>query len=171
MPSTKGVVAFVNGEEAGPEYILQPGDELEFIKRFGSKGLGDFFTPEQLRERWRIDKKHYEELVDRGLPILVFKDGTSLHPEIAVDEWFRQSHYDLPQARVLRHPEGEQTVPLTAIERMIVDALGDEELKGAAIARRIRVAFTSQFRSTLSYLFKRGILGKGRSGYYVQAMT
>ena len=83
-------ISLVNGLEVGRKHLLQPGDELEFLSPQGEKGLGELLTPAQLMERWQITTQQYEELVRRGLPTLQMEDGTILHPEVSIDEWFRR---------------------------------------------------------------------------------
>jgi hypothetical protein len=73
------------------EYRLKAGDNLEFVRPRGTKGLGALFTPDELMARWKIDRQRYVELLVRGLPKLEFSDGTILHPEKSIDAWFAQS--------------------------------------------------------------------------------
>ena len=82
-------IAFVNGVEVESSFLLSPDDVLEFVARFGSKGLGDLLSPEDLMLRWRINADQYRELLDLGLPLVKFKDGTTRHPEIRVDLWWK----------------------------------------------------------------------------------
>jgi excisionase family DNA binding protein len=81
--------AFVGGSVVGPEYRLRAGDSLEFLKRWGRKGVGDLLTPEQLIQRWHITEEQYQQLLKAGLPTIRFEDGTVRHPEPAVDDWLR----------------------------------------------------------------------------------
>lgn len=71
-------------------YKLRPGDVLEFINPGGSKGLGKLLTAEDIKIQWNIDTQQYEELLVAGLPVIRFGNGDARHPEIAVDEFFRE---------------------------------------------------------------------------------
>lgn len=71
-------------------YRLRPGDVLEFIRPVGSKGLGNLLTADDLMNQWGIEVQQYEELLVAGLPVIRFGNGDARHPEIAVDEFFRQ---------------------------------------------------------------------------------
>jgi hypothetical protein len=84
-------VAITNGINVGDDYLLQPGDMVQFIKAQGAKGLGRLLTPEEVMACWQINQKQYEELLDKGLPTITFGDGGIRHPEMAVDEWFRRT--------------------------------------------------------------------------------
>lgn len=82
-------IAFVNGEEVASTFTLSAGDRLEFVYRTGTKGLGDLLTPEDLMGKWRISPDEYQELQQLGLPTVPFNNGTVLHPEVAVDDWWK----------------------------------------------------------------------------------
>lgn len=71
-------------------YKLRPGDVLEFISPIGLKGLGKLLTAEDIKSQWDIDPQQYEELLLSGLPVIRFGNGDTRHPEIAVDEFFRE---------------------------------------------------------------------------------
>lgn len=80
-------VAFKDGSPVAPECRVEAGDEVEFLKMQGRKGLGELLTPEQLMQRWQITEQQYQQLLKAGLPTIRFEDGTVRHPEPAVDEW------------------------------------------------------------------------------------
>ena len=80
--------AFVGGKEVSGDHIILQGQTLEFAKQSGEKGLGDFYTQEQLMEIWEISGKQYLKLLQMGLPKVIL-EGSTLHPEVAVDEWFK----------------------------------------------------------------------------------
>jgi hypothetical protein len=82
-----GAEALVDGHPVMGDAILQAGGTLEFIRASGSKGLGELLTPEQLKERWGITDDEYQRLLDKGMPI---DSVTGRHPELAVDEWWRE---------------------------------------------------------------------------------
>jgi hypothetical protein len=82
--------AFVNGHEQSSEYQLAAGDVLEFVREHGQKGLGELLSDQDLMIRLQISVQQLQELRDRGLPCLRFKDGKDYYPEVAVDEWFRK---------------------------------------------------------------------------------
>jgi hypothetical protein len=80
-------------------------------------GLGDFYSKEQLITRWKITLQQYRELVVRGLPAVTWDDGTTLHNEVTVNEWFRRQVSDSSHSRnvITRrkrqawcHPEGTE---------------------------------------------------------------
>jgi len=85
----KDALALVNGDQASEDHLLQAGDELDFLRPSGSKGLGRLLTPEQLIEEWPITREQYLYLLDQGLPKEVFPDGAVIHHEYVVDDWFR----------------------------------------------------------------------------------
>lgn len=87
--------ALVNGNGVDPDHQLRAGDILEFLPGRGCKGLGALFTPEDLIARWQITNEEYHGLLDLGLPLIRLRSGSVRHPEIAVDEWWKQ----LPAAR------------------------------------------------------------------------
>ncbi len=87
--------ALVNGHRVDPDHRLRVGDILEFLPGQGWKGLGALFTPEDLIARWQITAEEYNGLLDLGLPLIRLRSGAVRHPEIAVDEWWKQ----LPAAR------------------------------------------------------------------------
>jgi hypothetical protein len=127
--------------------------------------LGRLLKPEQIMEQWQIDRVKYDELRRRGLPAVVWEDGTVRHHEGQVDDWFRQGRFESARAASLRRLGDDL---LNATESLIVTTLGSEELKGEAIARRAKVPYSSNVRTTLASLVKRGILGKGRNGYHIK---
>jgi hypothetical protein len=57
---------------------------------------------------------------------------------------------------------------LNDTEHRIVAAVRAKPLKGAAIARRLTINFSSNFKTTLAYLVRMGVLGKGRGGYFAK---
>lgn len=82
--------AFVGSIQVGDDHRLRVGDRLDFVRAKGVKGLGELLTPEQLQQRWAITREQYLQLLRMGLPAIRFEDQSLLHPEMAVDEWFRQ---------------------------------------------------------------------------------
>lgn len=82
--------ALIGGMSVNDERALCGGDVLEFIREQGVKGLGSLLTPEELKERWKIDGDEYEELLILGIPCIRFTNGSVRHPEVAVDEFMRQ---------------------------------------------------------------------------------
>ncbi len=82
-----GAEALVDGHPVMGDAILQAGGTLEFIRPSGSKALGELLAPRQLKERWGITDDEYRQLLGEGLPI---DPVTGRHPELAVDEWWRE---------------------------------------------------------------------------------
>jgi hypothetical protein len=62
----------------------------------------------------------------------------------------------------------ERADDLTDTERNIVDAVGNDTLRGQAIADKLKYPFNSNFKATLSSLKKRGIFGNEGDGYFVK---
>jgi hypothetical protein len=89
MNIPNAAAALVKGKHVDEELVLLPGQTLQFLNESGEKGLGDLLTPKELMERWQIGKAEYHELLDLGLPSIRLETGL-FHPEIAVDEWFKQ---------------------------------------------------------------------------------
>ena len=58
---------------------------------------------------------------------------------------------------------------LSDTEANIVEALGTQRLTGEALAKQAGYPFNSNFKSTLSSLRKRGVLGNASPGYFVTA--
>jgi hypothetical protein len=81
--------AYIGGSVVAPGYKLRAGDAVEFLKSHGRKLIGDLLTRRQLIERWNLTDQQYQQLLDAGLPTILFEDGMVRHPEVAVDEWFR----------------------------------------------------------------------------------
>ena len=57
---------------------------------------------------------------------------------------------------------------LDEIEQDIIEALGDETLTGEKLARETGRPYNFKFRSSLSGLRKRGILGNKKPGYFLE---
>jgi len=57
---------------------------------------------------------------------------------------------------------------LNEIEQGIIEALGDETLTGEKLARETGRPYNFKFRSSLSGLRKRGILGNKKPGYFLE---
>lgn len=89
-PFNIGVEAMgvVDGLPVCEDFILNGGQTLEFVVPSGQKGLGRLITKSQLLEEWSINQWQYDELLDLGLPVIQFLDGTVVHPEAAVDFFF-----------------------------------------------------------------------------------
>lgn len=82
-------VAFIGGRQAMDDRVINDGESVEFVRKKGIKGLGALLTPDQLKEQWQIDDAGYRQLLDLGLPRIQLPSGVR-HPEIEVDEFFRQ---------------------------------------------------------------------------------
>lgn len=65
-------------------------------------------TPESLIHVLNIDHAQYEELLDRGLPVIRFRDGEVRPPVTAVDEWLSRSSV----------PSGDDSVWTTELKRI-----------------------------------------------------
>ena len=64
-------------------------------------------------------------------------------------------------------PNRSANVELSDTEGNIIEALGQNKLTGEKIAKKVGYTFNSNFKSTLSSLRKRGILGNASPGYFV----
>jgi hypothetical protein len=62
----------------------------------------------------------------------------------------------------------EESPQLNDTERNIVEALGTKTLIGEELAKKVGYPYNSNFKSTLSSLRKRGILGNKSPGYFVE---
>ena len=93
--------AFVNGIEVDWNYILNAGDQLEFMHRYGHKGLGDMITPDELMRRWKITDEQYREFQNLGLPSIELDNNVILHPEFALDEWSK--HFNIAPPPVVNN--------------------------------------------------------------------
>lgn len=87
IPSDAG--AFIGGKQVMDDRVIKDGESAEFIREQGFKGLGALLTPAELRDRWQIDEHDYRQLLDLGLPRIQLRSDVR-HPEIEVDEFFRQ---------------------------------------------------------------------------------
>lgn len=90
--------ALLNGVAVAADHRPAEGDNLEFVSEFGHKGLGELLSPESLIARWEITPERYRELVRLGLPAIRFADGSTVHPEVAVDEWVCRVTTGQPEA-------------------------------------------------------------------------
>lgn len=95
--------ALVNGHVVAADHRPNEGDNLEFVREAGRKGLGELLSPEALISRWGITPEHYRELVRLGLPAIPFADGSKVHPEVAVDEWVCRVTTGMPEAALADH--------------------------------------------------------------------
>jgi hypothetical protein len=59
------------------------------------------------------------------------------------------------------------TLTLNDIEQDIIEALGDKTLTGEKIAKDIGHPYSFKFKSSLSGLRKRGVLGNKKPGYFL----
>jgi hypothetical protein len=67
-----------------------------------------------------------------------------------------------------RAQQGSLTVPkLSDAEQNIIEALGLETMTGEVLAQKAGYPFNSNFKSTLSSMRKRGILGNASPGYFL----
>jgi len=81
-------VPFVNGIRVGRQYLLLPGDTLDFSYPFGFKGSDDLLSPTDLMA-WRgLTPEQYEQVLRQGLPSVRGKGQELLHSREAVKEWF-----------------------------------------------------------------------------------
>ena len=85
--------------------------------------------------------------------------GTS--SETQATKPFTRQRDDAAIAKVHEH--------LSDTEANIIEALGDQRLIGEALAKQAGYPFNSNFKSTLSSLRKRGVLGNASPGYFVTA--
>jgi Helix-turn-helix domain len=95
--------ALVNGHVVAADHRLVEGDNLEFVYERGHKGLGELLSPDALTSRWGITPERYRELVRLGLPAIRFADGSTVHPEVAVDEWVCRVTTGQPEAALADH--------------------------------------------------------------------
>jgi excisionase family DNA binding protein len=102
-------IAFVGGEKVIDDRAIHDGESVEFVRSNGIKGLGALLTPEELQDKWQINGNEYEELLNLGLPLLRFQDGSIRHPEFAVDEF-------MCQHAIQKRPEQSQD---SIAERMV----------------------------------------------------
>jgi len=58
---------------------------------------------------------------------------------------------------------------LNELEQAIIEALGDETLTGEELAKKAGRPYNFKFRSSLSGLRKRGILGNKKPGYFLES--
>ena len=116
-------VALIGGKQEVDDRIINDDESVEFVCEKGIKGLGALLTPEELQEKSNITGDKYEELLILGLPLLRFQDGTIRHPEVAVDEFFRQHSIQRPnledQARIAARSElNKEEALVTHIQRI-----------------------------------------------------
>lgn len=82
--------AFVNGEAVPPAYRLQAHDTLEFVKRQGRKGVGDWvWTGEEFCQFFKIGPDDLRAWIAQGLKVQRCLDGSVRITETAVDEFGR----------------------------------------------------------------------------------
>jgi hypothetical protein len=56
--------------------------------------------------------------------------------------------------------------PLSEMEKNIMEALGEQTMTGEDLAKHAGYEFSSHFRTTLTSLTKRGLIGNRRPGYF-----
>ena len=176
--------AVVNGAPVGVGYVLCANDRLEFFKRYGFKAGGDQPTEEAEAEGLLAaypDLTRIAEEVHRlDLPTADSLKVMSL----LVAQWVRE-RFGTPDARaeqvigelVKRLDRIEDVLnrdrraafdsALNDTEQIIVEALGEKQLKAAAIATAARLSHNSHLKATLSSMVKRGVLAHGPDGYFV----
>lgn len=177
--------AIVNGRQVPVAHVLQPGDRLDFVQRFGVKD-GDNKPIEQLIGEALVIA--YPELRE-GAEKVMARNLSADHERAAlkgmVDEWAVQQFGPLDAStkailadsvqrlqvieavlrQVLTGP-GSNPDDLTDTEEFILEALGTKTMKAAAIATAAQLTHNSNLKTALSHLVKRRILFKGRDGYF-----
>jgi len=68
----------------------------------------------------------------------------------------------------LAHNAGDDTLTLNDVEQDIIQALGDRTLTGEKLAKDAGHPYDFKFKSHLSGLRKRGILGNNKPGYFLE---
>lgn len=85
----ESAIPFVNGQQAGPDELLPPGAELEFLRLTGRKAVGQVWTPAQFCEAFGCTREDLERWVRQGLRVLALTGEDFRITETAVDEFVR----------------------------------------------------------------------------------
>lgn len=126
--------------------------------------LNQFMTTEEVRREYRVPAAIADDILPELPVVVTLEDGTRIHLEEDVDQFLNE--FSRKQRRVIQ-PQQRQTADtkLTEAERYILEALGEEKLKGEQLAKKAGYPCNSNFRNTLSSLVKRGLLMNDRPGY------
>ena len=177
--------AIVNGRQVPVARVLRRGDRLEFFQRFGVKAGDDQPGERAVAESLVIA---YPKLLDieaivksRNLPR---NESLRLMASMVsrwMEEWFgplgdtgvpvvvevlkRLQAIETALRQRIAAPASELDT-LTDTEEIILETLRAKPRKAASIAAAGKLSHNSNLKATLSSLVKRGILGKGRDGYF-----
>ena len=103
------------------------------------------------------------EVESRGLAPFAEKDVSTSSEAHAADVAKTKDTDQPPKSDDDRMP-----ITLTDTEQNIIEGLGNKTLTATELAKKIRYPYNSNFRSTLSTLRKRGILGNRSPGYFLE---
>jgi hypothetical protein len=88
--------------------------------------------------------------------------------EAEFNQTYRQLEHEWNDWNIKTGGAIEEAAELTDTESNIIEALGTETLRGAALLKEAGYDNSSHYRSILSNLRKRGVLGHGEKGYFVK---
>jgi excisionase family DNA binding protein len=89
--------AYINGSVVDPGYRLQAGDSVEFLRRWGRKGVGSqVWTEEQFCKFFQITPDTLHAWIGQGLQAKPCLDGSLRITETAADEFFRADQVQSP---------------------------------------------------------------------------
>lgn len=102
-----GAEALIEGEPVAEDYTLRHGETLEFISRWGRKGVGRVWTEEEFCALFKMSKADFDAMIARGLPVHLMGDGTVRITETQVDDFldqqagrFERSNASIPSSLV-----------------------------------------------------------------------
>ncbi len=126
--------------------------------------LNRLFTTEEVRREYRVPTAIADDILPNLPVVAVLEDGTPIHLEGDVDEFLAE--FSRKRRRAIQ-PQQDQTVDtnLTETECNILEALGEDKLKGDKLAIKAGYPNNINFKNTLSSLVKRGLLVNDRPGY------
>ncbi len=149
----------VNGRAVDPNHVLADGDQLEFVRERGRKGLGDVCTKEMFCKSLHVSREEWEQCKSTGLQtvrlgateVLFIDAGTACLHSIRAG---RYSH--------------TLTLKLNHTEQLILETLTEMgPLTAEEIAPEVKRGFTSNFRSLLAGMVRHGVIHNDGRGYSV----
>ncbi|TWT64414.1 hypothetical protein [Rubinisphaera italica] len=149
----------VNGRQVNADHVLADGEQLEFVKEFGQKGLGDVCTKEIFQRSFDVSDEEWSECKSAGLHTTELR-GTEV--------FLIQEGADcLQRVRTLRGRSGRD-VKLNPTEQRIIKVLTTNgPLTGDELASKVGRGFTSTFRQLLASMVRHCIVQNDNRGYSV----
>jgi hypothetical protein len=169
--------AIVNGRRVPVAHVLQPGDRLAFVQRFGVKTGNDQPIEQAIGEAVLVAYPELVEIADKVKALGLPADRSLDLMAGMVAEWVEQ-RFGPPGMSVLailneviaRLDRIESSrVPWSQKEIDILEALEEGPLIGEKLATRAGYEYDGNTKGVLSSLVKRGLIGNKRPGGYFLA--